>query len=103
MYGLLLDKVLHIFLHNPAYEHDGFRTWCRIHQNYDPRVKDALFESVSTLYTLEKGPDESIGDYMSCAQRLLSGIHGINFNTMSTLFVIVNFDHSHFGALFYPF
>ena len=31
--------------------------------------------------------------------RIFSGLHGINFNTMANLFIIVNSDRSHFGSL----
>ena len=99
MSGLLPDKVLNIFLHNPALKRDGFKMWGRILKNYDPRGKDELFERVSALYTLKQGPDESIADYISHARRLFSRIHGITFNTMANLFVIVNSDRSHSGAL----
>ena len=99
MSGLLPDKVLNIFLHIPAYENDGFRMWGFILKKYNPRVKDALFDSISDLYTLNQGPAESISIYMSHAHRLLSRLRGITFNTMANLFMIVNFDRSRFGAL----
>ena len=84
MSSLLPNKVLNIFLHNPAYERDVFRMWGRILKKYYPRGKDALFESVSALCTLKQGPDESISNYMSCSHHLFSGLHGITFNTMAT-------------------
>ena len=73
--------------------------WGRILNNYDPRGKYALFESISTLYSLKQGTAESISDYMSRACRLFRRLHGITFNTMTILFFIVNSDHSRFGAL----
>ena len=51
MSGLLTDKFLAIFLYNPVYERGVFRMWGRILAKYDTRGKDALFESVSALYT----------------------------------------------------
>ena len=60
MSGPLPEKFLSIFLHNPTYERDGFRMWGRILEKYDPRENDALFERVSTLYTLEQSQDKSI-------------------------------------------
>ena len=36
---------------------------------------------------------------MSRVLRLFSGLHGINFNTMANLFIIVNSDCSQFGSL----
>ena len=60
MSGLLPYKVLAIFLYTSAYERDGFSMWGRILDRYNPRGKDALFESVSALYTLEQAPDDSI-------------------------------------------
>ena len=78
--------------------------WGRtLEKEYDPRGKEALFESVSGLYSLEQGPAESISDYMSHACRLSSGMHGITLNTMANLFVIVNSDRSHFISLAYRF
>ena len=68
-------------------------------KKYNPRGKDALFKSISAQYSLKHGPDDSIIDYMSRAHRLFSGIHGITFNTMANLFLIVKYDHSCFGAL----
>ena len=65
MTGLLPNKVLSIFLHKPVYERSSFRMWYRILKNYDPRGKDAIFEGVSTLYTLDQTQDESISAYMS--------------------------------------
>ena len=53
MSGLLPDKVLAIFLHKPAYEHDGFRMWSLILNKYNPQGKYELFKSFSALYTLE--------------------------------------------------
>ena len=96
---LLLDKVMNIFLHKPAYECNIFKMWVRILEKYCPNGKVTLFESVSTLYTLEKNQDEFISDYMSRALRLFSGLHGINFNTMTNIFIIVDYDRYHFGAL----
>ena len=52
MSGLLPEKILSTFLQNPVYKRGGFRMWGRIREKYDPRGKDALFESVSALYTL---------------------------------------------------
>ena len=103
MSGLLPDKVLNIFSHNPAYEHDGFKMWVHILEKYDPRGKGALFESVFALYTLDKTQYKSIGDYISRVICLFSGLHGINFNTMENLFIVVNSDRFHFGALAYRF
>ena len=77
--------------------------WIPILEKYDPRGKDALFESVSTLYSLKQGPAESRSDYMSRACRLFSGLHGIMFNTMANLFVIVNSECARFSALAYRF
>ena len=57
-------------------------------RKYDPRGNDALFESV-----------KSINNYMSCACRLFSRLHGIKFNTMYNLFFIINSDRSRFGSL----
>ena len=99
MSDLIPDKILSIFLHNPAYERGGFRMWGRILKRYNPRGKDALFESVSALYTLEKAADDMISAYMSRVRRLFIGLHGVSFNTMANLFIIVNSDHSRFGAL----
>ena len=96
---LLTDKVLSIFLHIPAYEHDRFRMWGCILEKYNPRGKDALFESVSALYTLEQTVDETIINYMSCSCRFFISLHGTIFNTMAKLFVIVNSDLSCFGAI----
>ena len=62
MSGILADKVLRVFLHNPVYEHDQFRMWGRILKKYYPRGKEALFKSVSALYMLEQGPTKSISD-----------------------------------------
>ena len=87
MSGLLPDKVLNIFSHNPAYEHDGFKMWVHILEKYDPRGKDALLDSVSDLYTLYQTQDEYISDYMSCTHLLFSGLHGFNFNTVGNLFI----------------
>ena len=36
---------------------------------------------------------------MSRARRLFSNLHGITFNTMENIFIIVNSNRSHFGAL----
>ena len=90
---LLLEKILSIFLHNPTYKRDGLKMWSRILERYKPRGKDALFEIVSALYTLEQVVEELIIAYISCACRLFSGLHGITFNTMADLFIIVNPDH----------
>ena len=65
MFDLLLNKVMNIFLHNSAYERNGFKMWVCILKKYDPRGKDALFESVSALFTLEKTQDGSIRNYTS--------------------------------------
>ena len=73
--------------------------WGRILEGYDPRGKDVLFKSVSTLYTLEQVADETICAYMSCARRRISGLRGVTFNTMTNLFIIVNSYRSRFGAL----
>ena len=43
--------------------------------------------------------DESISDYMSCSRSLFSSLHGITFNTMENLFMIVNSDRSRLDAL----
>ena len=99
MSGLLPEKVLSIFLNNPAYERDGFMMWGFILKKYYPRGKDALLESVSVLYTLEQTKDESISAYMSRAHRFFSSLHQITFNTMANLFVIVSSDRSRFIAL----
>ena len=56
-------------------------------------------KSAYALYSLEQVPDEIISNYISCACRPFSGLHGITFNTMANLFVIVNSDRTHFGAL----
>ena len=82
MSGLLTDKVLRIFLHNPAYERDGFRMWGRILGNYDPGGKYALFESVSDMYTLEQSHDEPISAYTSRSRRLFRRLRGITFYTI---------------------
>ena len=92
MSGLLMDKILSIFLHNPTYERDGLKMRSRILDRYKPRGKDALFEIVSALYTLEQVVDELISAYISCACRLFSGFYGITFNNMADLFIIVNPD-----------
>ena len=99
MPALLPDKVLSKFLHNPVYERDGFRMWGRILDKYDPRGKDALFESISALYTIEQVGDETISSDMSRACRLFSSLHGFIFNTMANLSIIVNSDCSCFGVL----
>ena len=74
------------------YKHDRFKMWVRILEKYDPRGKDALFKSVSALYTLEKTQDDSIIDHTSRSLRLFSSLHGINFNAMANLFVVGNSD-----------
>ena len=99
MSGLLPEKFLIIFLHKPVYERDRFMMWGRILKKYDPRGKDALFESVSALYTLEQSHDKPIIAYMSRSRRIFSGLHGITFNTMENLFIIMNSDRSRFGTL----
>ena len=99
MSGLLLHKVLNIFLHNPVYEHYGFKMWGRILEKYDPRGKDALFESVSALCALKQVPMEIIRDYTSRACRLFSSLQGITFHIMENLFVIINADCDRSGAL----
>ena len=99
MSGLLPDMVLSIFLQKNLYESDVFSIWGRILDKYNPRGKDALFESVSALYKLEQAADETISNYMSRARRLFSSLHVITFNTMSNLFFIVNSDRSRFGSL----
>ena len=81
--GLLPDKIMAIFLHNPVYERDRFKMWGRILEQYDPQGKDALFESVYALYTLEQAADELISAYMSRARRLFSGLHGVTVSTMA--------------------
>ena len=103
MSGLLPDKFLNIFLHNPMYEHDGLSIWGCIVEKYNPRGKDALSESVLALYALNKRPGEIIHEYKSRASRLFSGLHGITFNTMANLFVIVNSECARFSALAYRF
>ena len=85
MSGLLPDKVLNTFLHNPAYECDGFKMWVPILKKYNPGGKYVLFERVSALYTLKQTQDESISDYMSRAPCLFIGLHVIAFNTMANL------------------
>ena len=99
MSGLLPDKVLNICLHNPMYERDGFKMWGRILKEYDPRGKDALFKSVSALYILDQTQDYYISDYMSRSRCLFSGLHGITFNNMTNIFIIVNSGRSRYGAL----
>ena len=103
MSGLIPYKVLSIFLQNPAYKNYGFRIWFRILKKYDPRGKDALFDSASTLYTLEQSHDDPISAYMSQSRFPFSRIHGIMFNTIANLFIIVNSYCSRFGALFNQF
>ena len=99
MYGLLPDNIPSIFLHNTAYERDGLRMWGRILNRYDPWGKDALFESVSTLYTLEQAVDKTISAHTSRARGLFSGLHGVTFNTMTNRLIILNSDCSCFVAL----
>ena len=99
MSGLLTDKVLNIFLQNPTYKRYGFKMWGCILKKYNPRGKNALFERISDLYTLDKTQDESIIDYMSHTRRIFSGLHGITFNTMENIFIIVSSKRSRFGAL----
>lgn len=99
MSGLLPDKFLNIFLHNPMYEHDGLSIWGCIVEKYNPRGKDALSESVLALYALNKRPGEIIHEYKSRASRLFSGLHGITYNTVDNLFVIIKSNHASFGAL----
>ena len=99
MSGLLLDKVLNIFLHNPTYERDGFNMLGRIIEKYKLRGTDALFESASTLYTIKQTQDNSISDYMSRSRRLFSGLHSLTFNTMANLVIIVNSNGSRFSDL----
>ena len=65
MSSILPDKVLIIFLNNPTYEQYRFRMCVRILEKYNPRGKDALFESVSALYTLDQSHDDLISTYMS--------------------------------------
>ena len=72
--------------------------WGLILKEYDPKGKDTLFVSVSALYTLEKIQYEFTSNYMGRARRLFSGLHGITFNTMANLFIIVNDDRSRSGA-----
>ena len=59
----------------------------------------SLFNSVSDLYTLGQAADDSISAYMIRACRLFSGLHGVTFNTMANLFIIVNSDRSGFCNL----
>ena len=99
MSNLIPDKFLYIFPHNPAYERDGFRMWGRILERYDPQGKDALFERVSALYTLEQSADNKISSYMSRDHGLFSFLHGVTFNTMTNLFILVNSDRSQIFAL----
>ena len=68
--------------------------WVRILNKYNIRGKDALFKTVFALYTLDKGPTESISDYMSRSLCLFGGTHGITFNTMANLLSIFNYDPS---------
>ena len=49
MSSLLPDNVLSIFLHNPVYKQNRFRMWGHVLDKYNPRGKDALFESVYSL------------------------------------------------------
>ena len=99
MSSLLPHKVLSILLRNPAYKRYRFRMWVRILERYDPRCKYTLFESVSALYTLEQVEDETISAYMNRARSLFSSLHGVNFNTIVNLFIIVKSDRSQFGSL----
>ena len=66
---------------------------------YDPRGRETLFESVSALYALEKGPTENISDYMSHDHRLFRSLQGIPFHTIENIFFIVNSDRARFVAL----
>ena len=58
---------MNILSQKSVYEHEGFKMWVRTLEKYDPRGKDALFESVPALYTLKKTQDKNIINYMSRA------------------------------------